>query len=163
MFNNLSPALRQGTFFGVNSGIITTLGLIAGITQSTNNYLVVIVSVVSLAISDSVSEAYGLYISKKAEKPNDKGSSPMISFMGLLVMKFVVVMSFLIPFLFSKNLKYFKNLVWPLGWAIILLTILDCQLAKMRNEKKEDYIFKHIIIVAVVVILAKYFGKKISH
>jgi hypothetical protein len=162
MFNNISPALRQGIFFGANSGIITTLGLISGITQSTNNYIVVIVSVVSLAISDSVSEAYGLYISKKAEKLDDNSSSPMISFLGVLGMKFVIVMSFLIPFLFSKNLKYFKNLVWPLGWGIILLTILACQLAKMRNEKKEDYIFKHIIIVAIVVILARYFGKKIS-
>ena len=59
--------IRQGFFFGLNSGVITTSGLIAGLVQTNIDYKILIVSVISLAISDSFSESYGLYLSKKAE------------------------------------------------------------------------------------------------
>ena len=162
MLNKISSSLRQGLFFGLNSGIITTTGLLAGISQTTSNPIVIIVSVVSLAISDSISEAHGLYISKKAEKPADISSGPLKSFLGLLVMKMVIVLSFLLPFIFSKNLRYFKNLVWPLAWAFILLIVLDSILSKLRNEKIEDYLIPHSILVIVVVLATKFFGRLLA-
>ena len=58
--------LRQGCFFGLNSGVITTSGLISGLIQTNINYKILVISVISLAISDSFSESYGLYLSKKA-------------------------------------------------------------------------------------------------
>ena len=38
---------RQGIFFGVNSGLITTTGLLAGIAQTTNNPIIIIISKIS--------------------------------------------------------------------------------------------------------------------
>ena len=63
--------IRQGLFFGLNAGVITTTGLISGLVQTKISYNLLIISIISLAISDSASEAYGLYLSKKAEDIKD--------------------------------------------------------------------------------------------
>ena len=59
----MNSSFRQGIFFGANSGVLTTTGLITGLVQTkiTKNYL--IISIISLAIADSISESYGMYIS----------------------------------------------------------------------------------------------------
>jgi len=158
----MNASFRQGMFFGANSGILTTVGLITGLVQTkiTKNYL--IISIISLAIADSISEAYGMYISKKAENIKDESKNPIIALMGLLIMKFFVVISYLIPFLFSNSLKYFKNLIWLTLWSLFLIIIIDYHISKLRNENFIDYIIPHTIILFLVIFLTKYFGKMIE-
>ena len=117
-------ALRQGFVFGANSGIITTTGVITGLVQTNISRLFLIVSVISLAISDSISEGYGMYLSKKAQNITDNSNGPLYALISLMVVKFLVVISFLIPLLFTKDLKVYKNMSWVLCWAIFLLIIL---------------------------------------
>ena len=81
---NLIDDLRQGFFFGLNSGVLTTSGLISGLIQTNINYKILIISVLSLIISDSFSESYGLYLSKKAEDIKDITKGPLLSMMSLL-------------------------------------------------------------------------------
>ena len=76
--------LRQGLIFGVNSGVITTAGVLAGLVQTPVSPLIVIVTVVSLAVSDGIAESYGLFISKKVEEPEDNSKGPVKSLFGLL-------------------------------------------------------------------------------
>jgi len=158
----ISSSLRQGLFFGSNSGVITTTGLLAGVSQSTNNPLVIIISLVSLAISDSISEAYSLYISKKAENPGDSSNGPLISFGGVILTKMSIVLSFMLPFIFSRNLKYYKNLVWPLSWSILLLIVVDYKLIQLRDEKILDYLIPQILLILLVVLSTKFLGNYIS-
>lgn len=154
--------IRQGLFFGLNSGVITTTGLISGLVQTKISYNLLIISIISLAISDSASEAYGLYLSKKAEDIKDFSSGPLYSLISLFITKFVIVISFLIPLLFTKNLNVFKNMTWVLGWGIFLLIILDLQLCSMRNETFAEYIVPHLIVLGLVVVLTRYFGNMIN-
>ena len=155
----IPEAIRQGMFFGLNSGVITTTGLIAGISQTFTNPLHIIISIVSLAISDGFSEAYGLYISKKAEKVSDDSFNPFYSFVSLLITKALIVLSFLIPFIFSRKLTYFKNLAWPFIWGSLLLFILDYHLSELRDDSFFHYYISHLVILATVVGLSKYFSK----
>jgi len=154
--------IRQGLFFGLNSGVITTVGLISGLIQTKISYNLLIISIISLAISDSASEAYGLYLSKKAKDIKDFSSGPLYSLISLFITKFVIVISFLIPLLFTKKLNVFKNMTWVLGWGIFLLTILDLQLCSIRNETFAEYIIPHLIVLGLVVVLTKYFGNLIN-
>lgn len=154
--------IRQGLFFGLNAGVITTTGLISGLVQTKISYNLLIISIISLAISDSASEAYGLYLSKKAEDIKDFSSGPLYSLISLFITKFVIVISFLIPLLFTKNLNVFKNMTWVLGWGIFLLIILDLQLCSMRNESFAEYIVPHLIVLGLVVVLTRYFGNMIN-
>lgn len=157
----INNASRQGMFFGLNSGVITTTGLICGLVQTNISMSLLIISVVSLAISDGISEAYSIYLSKKAEMINDTTNAPIYSFITLLVSKIVVVVSFLIPLLFSKNLSYFKNMRWVLIWAIFLTVIFDYKLSTMRNENIINYLVPHIGVIVIVILLTHFFGKLI--
>ena len=155
----LPDSIRQGLFFGLNSGVITTTGLLAGISQTTNNPIYIIVAIISLAISDGFSEAYGLYLSKKAEKVDDDSVNPLYSLVSLLLTKAAIVISFLIPFLFSKDMTYFKNLYWPFLWGVFILVILDFHLSVLREENILKYLIPHIIILLIVMLLSKTFSK----
>ena len=155
-------ALRQGFVFGANSGILTTTGVITGLIQTNISRLFLIVSVISLAISDSISEGYGMYLSKKAQNITDNSNGPLFALIGLMVIKFFVVISFLIPLLFTKDLKVFKNMTWVLGWGVFLLFILDYQLCVMRNESFWSYFIPHIGVLLFVIFLTKYFGNLIN-
>ena len=158
----MNTSFRQGMFFGANSGILTTAGLIAGLVQTkiTKNYL--IISIISLAIADSISEAYGMYISKKAENVEDDSQNPIYALSGLLIMKFFIVISFLIPFLFSNNMKYFKNLYWIIGWSLFLISIVDYNISSLREESVISYLIPHIVVLFSVIYLTQYFGKMIE-
>tara|TARA_B110001450_G_scaffold203004_1_gene192382 strand:+ start:1818 stop:2303 length:486 start_codon:yes stop_codon:yes gene_type:complete len=155
-------ALRQGFVFGANSGIITTSGVITGLVQTNISRLFLIISIISLAISDSISEGYGMYLSKKAQNITDNSNGPLYALISLMTVKFLVVISFLIPLLFTKNLKIYKNLYWVLGWSILLLIILDYQLCIMRNESFWSYIFPHLTVLGLVIFLTRYFGNMVN-
>lgn len=155
---DLVDDIRQGFFFGLNSGVITTSGLIAGLVQTSIDYKILIVSVISLAISDSFSESYGLYLSKKAENTEDFTNGPLLSLFSLLITKFCIVVSFLLPLLFIKNLKCFKNLSWVICWSILLLCILDYNLSTMRDESFFVYFIPHLFVLFTVIFSAKYFS-----
>ena len=114
----LNDDLRQGFIFGLNSGVITTAGLISGLVQTKVSKIIIMISVISLAISDSVSEGYGLFLSKKAENIKDFSNGPYHALISLLLTKFFVVMSFLIPMFFTNNIKIYKNLSWVIGWSL---------------------------------------------
>ena len=159
---HLDSDLRQGLFFGVNSGVITTAGILAGMVQTSVSPLIIIVTIVSLAISDGLAEAYGLFISKKVEEPTGKGYGPSKSFFGLLFTKMLIVLSFLIPFLFSRKLGYFKNMSWPIIWSALVLTVLDYYASKLRQEKIWPYLVKHYILLAVTIALNIFFGRAID-
>ena len=158
----MNSSLRQGMFFGANSGIITTVGLITGLVQTniSKNYL--IISIMSLAIADSISEAYGMYISKKAEDTDDDSKNPIYALIGLLIMKFLIVISFLIPFLFSKKIKYYKNLYWVVGWGLFLISIVDYNISELRDESFIGYLIPHTIILFLVIYLTRLFGRLIE-
>ena len=154
--------LRQGLIFGVNSGVITTAGVLAGLVQTPVSPLIVIVTVVSLAISDGIAESYGLFISKKVEEPEDNSKGPVKSLFGLLFTKMVVVLSFLIPLLFSKKLGYYKNMLWPILWGVLILTILDYYASRLRKEKILPYLVKHYILLGITLALNIFFGRMLA-
>ena len=158
----MNDALRQGFVFGANSGVITTCGVISGLVQTNISILFLAISVISLAISDSISEGYGMYLSKKAQNITDNSNDPLYALISLMLVKFVVVISFLIPLLFTKNLKVFKNMTWVLGWGVFILIILDLQLCVMRNESFWSYFIPHVGVLLIVVFLTKYFGNLIN-
>jgi VIT1/CCC1 family predicted Fe2+/Mn2+ transporter len=158
-FNNDT---RQGIFFGINSGVLTTVGVIAGISQTTTNPMIVVVSVLSLAISDCVGESYGMYLSKKAEKVNETNSGPVVAMISMFIAKFLTVICFLIPLLFVWNIKYYKNLMWPVLYAVIMLTIIDIRLSKLRGEDVKKYFATHGLLLFVVVISTKHIGQILS-
>ena len=150
---------RQGLFYGVNSGVLTTMGVLGGLSQVTSSFRVIIVAIVSLGLSDGLSEGHSLWFSKKARDTNDISNNPLKAGMGLIITKILVTLSYLIPLLFVKDLKIYKNMSFPIIWSILLLLLIDTQLIKLREKDNlMNYLVPQVIIIVLLVLMTILFN-----
>lgn len=154
----VSDSLRQGLFFGFNSGIITSLGVLAGLSGVVNSPKIIIVALISLAISDGLSEAYSLYFSIKSKKETNDDTKAIKALKGVVLSKVAVTLSFLVPLLFVKDLKIYKNMSFPIIWGTILLLFIDFNLIKDNDEQIQKYLIPQIGIILFLILFGKIFG-----
>lgn len=154
MINSLSSNKRQCFYFALSSAVITVFGLLVGLTKVTNNYKIILISVLSLAISNGLADGFSIYISKKAEKSDDLNSKePIEAFILTSTIMFFTIISFLIPFLFTKNTKYFNNLIWPGLWTLIIILFIDYNISNIRKEKKGKYFLLQFFIIGLIILI----------
>ncbi|MEA2055949.1 MAG: hypothetical protein U9O49_03865 [Candidatus Thermoplasmatota archaeon] len=151
-------SLKVGVSFGLTSGIITTLGLMVGLTSGTNSKLVVIGGILTIAIADSLSDAMGIHISEESENrhtPREIWESTL----STLCCKFFIASSFIIPVLFLElTLAVIVSIVWGLS----LLSVFSYSIAKNQKNTSWHIIAEHLIIAVIVIIAAYYTGHLIS-
>jgi hypothetical protein len=61
----MKKSFESGLSFGTTSGIVTTLGLIVGLSLGTHSTLAVVGGILSIAIADGLSESMSMHVSKK--------------------------------------------------------------------------------------------------
>ncbi|PIN78585.1 hypothetical protein COY26_00210 [Candidatus Woesearchaeota archaeon CG_4_10_14_0_2_um_filter_33_10] len=151
-------SIIKGFSFGLTSGIITTLGVIAGLHSSTHSTLVVIGGILIIAIADALSDALGIHISEESEI---KHSTREIweSTISTFLSKFVFALTFIIPFLLlSLSAAIIASLIW--GFSLIILFSL--YLAKQQNLTPYKVVLEHLIIAIIVVVITHYVGDWVS-
>lgn len=154
----MEPSVKRGFSFALVSGIITVLGIMVGLHSTTSSGLAVIGGIVVLAISDSLSDSFGIHISEESQK--DKSQKKIWEATGsAFITKFIVVLTFIIPLLFfSLNTAILIGILW----GFILITIFSYYTAKIQKEKPWKVIGEHLLIAAVIIIITHYAGKAIS-
>ncbi len=85
--------------FGITSGVLTTVGVLVGVNSATSSRLSVVAAVAAIAVADSCSDAFGMFMSKCAERGESKAVALRHAFMTLLG-KFFLPLTFIIPILF---------------------------------------------------------------
>ena len=55
-------SIRKGFGFGLTSGIITTLGLMIGLTFGTSSKAIVLGGIILIAVADALSDAMGMHV-----------------------------------------------------------------------------------------------------
>ena len=63
----MKQSFKSGYSFGITSGIVTTLGLIVGLSSGTHSELAVIGGILSIAIADGLSESMSMHVARKSE------------------------------------------------------------------------------------------------
>jgi len=58
---------KVGISFGLISGVITTLGLMIGLDAGTHSRLAVIGGILTIAVSDALSDSLGIHVSEESE------------------------------------------------------------------------------------------------
>ena len=58
---------RTGVFFGATSGVITTIGLIAGLNAGTKSLVAVLGGILVVAVADAMSDAMGIHLAQEAD------------------------------------------------------------------------------------------------
>lgn len=151
----MNHSSKIGFSFGTTSGIITTLGLIVGLTASDASKAVIIGGVLTIAFADAFSDALGIHTSEESENTHSEREI-WISTFATYFTKLIIALTFLIPLIFLSSTV---ALIVSIVWAILLLTILNYIISP--KEKKWQIIFEHLLISLVVIIFGFIIGQYI--
>lgn len=151
-------SVKVGFSFGVTSGIITTLGLMVGLSAGTHLKPAVIGGIVTIAIADSLSDALGIHISEEAENSHTN-KEVWESTLSTFFCKFIIASSFIIPVLFLElDLAILASIVWGLS----ILSVFSYSIARAQGSHAWPVVTEHFIIAVVVIIAAHYIGTAIE-
>ncbi|KKR95568.1 MAG: hypothetical protein UU47_C0031G0002 [candidate division TM6 bacterium GW2011_GWE2_41_16] len=142
-------AVRTGIGFGVASGIVTTTGLLFGLSALGASAMVVVGGIMIIAISDTLSDSLGMYISQK--------SNPCVTFWDVwlatgatFVSKFLIATSFIAPqLIFSRTMALVVSGIW----AALLLAGLSLFIARSRGGSFWLMYIEHAAIALLAVTL----------
>jgi VIT1/CCC1 family predicted Fe2+/Mn2+ transporter len=154
----MRDSIKTGFSFGLTSGIITTLGLMVGLTSGTNSKLAVIGGILTIAIADAFSDALGIHISEEAE---NKHSEKEIweSTVSTFLFKFITAITFIIPVIM---LDLSTSVIVSIIWGLSLLGVFSYHIARSKNVNPYIVIAEHILIGLVVIVASHYAGSLIK-
>ncbi len=154
----MQRAIKTGICFGITSGIITTLGLMVGLSSGTNSKLAVIGGILTIAIADAFSDALGIHISEESD-PTKSNSEVWTATIATFLAKFLFAMTFALPVLLC-DLE--MAIVISILWGFLAMIALNYYLAKLENESPWRPIVEHLFIAILVVIITYFLGEWIA-
>ena len=146
--------LWKGVGFGLTSGVITTLGVTIGLHSGTHSRLAVMVGIIVLAIADALSDAMGIHVSEEAEMEHTTKEILEVGFFTF-VSKLFVALTFIIPITF---MELSAAILASILWGLFLITIFSFYMARSQKQNPYKIIAEHVVITALVVLLAHYLG-----
>lgn len=151
--------IMTGVFFGTGSGVITTLGLIVGLFAGTQSLAAVMGGILVIAVSDSMSDAFGIHLSEEA-RPDSTSRSVWLATMATFLTKFLMASTFVLPLLL---LPLQQAVIACLIWGAIVLTALSIFIARQQGEPALPVVAEHLGIASLVMILSWLVGMGVNH
>ncbi len=155
---NIKHTYNTGFSFGLTSGIITTLGLMVGLSSGTKSRLAVIGGVLVIAIADSMSDALGIHLSEEAEHVHTEREI-WESTISTFIAKLATSLTFIIPLLLF-DLK--TAVIVSVAWGVFLLSAFSLSIAKGKDIPSWKVVVEHLTIAAFVIAASHYAGVFIS-
>ena len=154
----MKHSLKVGFSFGLTSGIITTLGLMVGLSSGTSSKLAVIGGILTIAIADASSDALGIHISEESE---NKHTTREIweSTLSTFICKFAIALTFLVPVLL---LELTSAIVVSIIWGLSLLCIFSFGISKNEKVALWKVVLEHLTIGLMVILVAHFVGNWIA-
>lgn len=146
--------IRKGLSFGLTSGTITTLGLMAGLHSETGSKAIVIGGILTIAIADAFSDALGIHVSEESQHAHTRRQI-WAATLATFAAKFLFALTFLIPLLV---LPLSTAIAVSVGWGLLALALLSYLIARSRGERPWRAITEHLVIAIVVVTITHLLG-----
>ena len=150
----LKRTLRTGLSFGLTSGIITTLGLMVGLSSGTESRLAVIGGVLVIAIADSLSDAMGIHLSEESRHEHTE-QEIWEATISTFASKFLTALTFMIPLLL---LELQAAIYASVAWGMLLLSVLSIYIAHGKDIQTWKVVGEHLLIAAFVIAASHYAG-----
>lgn len=151
----MKHTLRTGLSFGLTSGVITTLGLLVGLSSGTNSKIAVMGGILAIAIADAFSDSLGIHITEEAKEIHSV-KEVWESTVSTFLFKFVTAITFIVPVML---LELSIAVLVSLAWGMFLLGIFSLYIAKDRKISSWKVIGEHVFIALVVVLISHYVGE----
>jgi VIT1/CCC1 family predicted Fe2+/Mn2+ transporter len=145
---------RTGVFFGATSGVITTIGLIAGLNAGTQSLVAVLGGILVVAVADAMSDALGIHLAQEAD-PESTTEHIWAATIWTFFTKLVVALSFAIPLLF---LPLQLAVAISVAWGLLVITLLSAYLARLQKVAALPVITEHVLIAIAVVAISHFIG-----
>jgi VIT1/CCC1 family predicted Fe2+/Mn2+ transporter len=144
----------KGLSFGLASGIVTTLGLMVGLYTGTQSKLAVLGGILTIAVADAMSDAFGIHLSEKSSEKTKK-LEIWESTLATFAAKLFFALTFVIPVVL---LDLGQAIIISIFWGLFLLAIISIMIARWRKESISRMIAEHWGIAVAVVVLSYYVG-----
>ena len=143
--------------FSSNLFFITTLGLIVGLNSVSHSKIIVLGGILVIAITDALSDAFGIHISEESVNKNKK--QIWESSASTFITKFLVALTFTIPIiLFQLSLAIIISIIW----GLLLITLFSIYLANKEKIPAYKVIAEHILLAIFVIIITYLVGSWIN-
>lgn len=150
--------IKIGFAFGVTSAVITTLGLLVGLEAGTHSRLAVIGGILTIAVADAFSDAFGIHASEEMEGTHTFAEIWLAAAFTFLA-KLIFGASFVIPvLLFPLSLA----VLVAVAWGLVLLMTFSAYTAKRDGGKPWYAVLEHVVIALLVIITTHYLGSFIA-
>jgi VIT1/CCC1 family predicted Fe2+/Mn2+ transporter len=155
----MKTSLLKGLSFGLTSGVITTLGMLVGVSSSTHLPSAVIGAIIAIAVADAMSDAFGIHVSEESEnRHTDK--EVWESTFATLVSKFLFAITFVVPFLLlDLNTAVLVDILW----GMLLITVTSVGIADLQDKRRYRVVGEHLAITLLVVGITYIVGTWISN
>jgi VIT1/CCC1 family predicted Fe2+/Mn2+ transporter len=130
------------------------LGVIVGLHSGTRSELAVMVGIIVLAIADALSDAMGIHVSEEAEMEHTTKEIWQVT-LFTFISQLLVALTFIVPITF---LELSTAIMASIAWGLFLITVFSFYMAKLQKQSPYRIIAEHVIIAALVVLLAHSFG-----
>lgn len=139
--------MRVGFSFGLTSGVITTLGLLVGLSRGTSSRTAVLAGILTIAVADALSDAMGIHVSEEGEGVHT-GREVWTSTLATFVSKLAVALTFAVPVLL---LPLGTATVAAVVWGAALLAILSVVTARDQGVSPPRLVVEHLGLALLVV------------
>lgn len=141
--NKLITKLSIGNTFGMISGVITSLGLIYGLYGANIPKKPIIIGLLSIAISDSISDSLGIYYGTKEDK-----NEAFMALFSKFIIPVIMAGNF---YLFNKNNAVLINTLF----SYIILTYVNY---KLENDTLSLEILYNLLFTTIIIFVVYYSG-----
>jgi predicted adenylyl cyclase CyaB len=144
--------------FGITSGILTTIGVLVGVNSATADRLSVVAAVVAIAVADSCSDAFGMYMAKMSER-SAAPKQALRHALGTLVGKAFLPLTFLVPLLVLP----LGVAVWlDLAWGALALALLSAEQAVVEQRAIARRIARNLGLALVIIAASALAGRLVE-
>lgn len=154
----LDHSVRAGLSFGLTSGVITTLGLLVGLSAGTNSRPAVLGGILTIAVADSMSDALGIHVSEESEGVHSQREVWTATW-ATFASKLLTALTFAIPVII---LDLGLAVVASVLWGATALAVLSIDLARRQGVDPKPIVAEHLGIGALVVVTAHLVGLGVS-
>ena len=147
-----------GLSFGLTSAIITTTGLMVGLSSAIESKFVVLGGILTIAVADAFSDSLGIHIAEESENVHSRREIWTATIATFLA-KFFFALTFVVAVLFFElQTAVVINIVWGLS----LLGVFSYRMGRKQGLNPWGVVGEHLGIAIVVIIITHYVGHFVS-
>ena len=154
----MNHSIKVGLSFGLTSGIITTLGLMVGLSSGTHSKIAVLGGILTIAVADSMSDAFGIHVSEEAEGVHTE-KEIWQSTITTFIAKLLFALTFVIPILlFSLQTAVIVGIIW----GLLALSVYSYIISNGENISRLKVVLEHLFVGVIVIVITHFLGVLIN-